>query len=235
MKLQKKFYPSDCIDEYLYEFVCRILENANVRLEFLKKMEQRYGVLLFGGCVRDYLMFGMEYEVRDLDFVIVGAESDSSLEKVIKQYLNFDEWKYNQFGGFKIITNNLSIDCWRIESTYAFRTKRLAMCAENLIDTPMLNIDRYVYSINERRFIANCNHFFPKEVDFHLYDEDHLEINLVRALYYSRKYNLKLSSAVKKKLKETVMNEIQKKKMIDFQEYHFKKEKIDLDDILRNF
>ena len=66
-----------------------------------------------------------------------------------------------------------------------------------------------------------------------MYLEELLEINLVRALVYSKKYNLKLSPAIKLKMKEVINDEKRKKKMKDFQIYHYKEEKINLNKIER--
>lgn len=56
---------------------------------------------------------------------------------------------------------------------------------------------------------------------------------MVRALVYSKKYNLKLSPAIKLKMKEVINDEKRKKKMKDFQIYHYKEEKINLNKIER--
>ena len=70
----------------------------------------------------------------------------------------------------------------------------------------------------------------PREIDFNLYIDELLEINLVRAMVYSKRYNLKLSSPIMLKLKEVLSDEKRKKKMEEFQLYHYKEEKVNLDE-----
>ena len=142
--------------------------------------------------------------------------------------------------------NDLTLDCWRLEDTYAFRRGKVKMDIEHLLDTPMLNIDRYAYNMGTMQYLLNCNvNTFPNEVDFNLYLEELLEINLVRALVYSKKYNLKLSPILHVNdliigaiwlytlIEIVIDDEKRKKKMKDFQIYHYKEEKINLNKIER--
>ena len=218
----------------LYDFIYEILETSGIPIEFFKYLESKYGVILFGGSVRDYIVFKGKYGVRDFDFVISGLENCNTLKELAEEYFAAFKWSYNQFGGVKIEVNDLTLDCWRLEDTYAFRRGKVKMDIEHLLDTPMLNIDRYAYNMGTMQYLLNCNvNTFPNEVDFNLYLEELLEINLVRALVYSKKYNLKLSPAIKLKMKEVINDEKRKKKMKDFQIYHYKEEKINLNKIER--
>lgn len=220
------------VDESFYKFVYKILEDSAIPIEFFKYLENKYRVVLFGGSVRDYLIFKGKCRIRDLDFVIEGLENSNILKELIEEYFGTIEWNYNQFGGVKIKANSVTLDCWRLEDTYAFRKGKVKMSVEQLLDTPMLNIDRYAYDMSIMRYVSDCNmDVFPNEVDFNLYVDELLELNLIRALVYSKKYNLKLSSTIKRKIKEVLSDEIRKKKMYEIQQYHYKEEKIDLDKI----
>lgn len=216
-----------------YDYVYGILEISDVPIDFFKYLEHEYGLILFGGSVRDYIVFKGNCEIRDFDFVIVGLENSNSLIEMVNEIFKGFKWDYNQFGGVKISTNGVSLDCWRLEDTYAFRKGKAEVSVEHLLDTPMLNIDRYAYDMNTMQYISHCNKNFPVEIDFHLYDAELLEINLVRAMVYSERYNLRLSSAIKLKIKEALTNETQTKKMRDFQLYHYKEEIINLDRIVQ--
>lgn len=219
-----------------HDYIYRILRVSDVPVDFFKHLESNYRLILFGGSVRDYIIFKEECKIRDLDFVIFGLKNSTMLEEMIKKNFNAFVCSYNQFGGVKVKTNGITLDCWRLEDTYAFRKKKVKMCVENLLDTPMLNIDRYAYDMSAMQYISGCNmNLLPSEVDFNLYDDDLLEINLVRAIIYSKKYHLKLSAAIKLKLKEVLNDEIRKKKMNDFQMHHYKEEKINLDMMEQEF
>lgn len=220
--------------ETLYDFVYEILETSDLPIDFFKYLESKYEVILFGGSVRDYIVFKGKRGIRDLDFVIFGLENFNMLKELTEKYFKTFEWNYNQFGGVKIKTDGVTLDYWRLEDTYAFRMGKVKMDVEHLLDTPMLNIDRFAYNMSTMQYLSDCNmNLFPNEVDFNLYVEELLEINLVRALVYSKKYNLKLSPTIKLKIKEVLNDKIRKKKMNDFQIYHYEEEKIDLNKVER--
>lgn len=214
-----------------YEYIYAILDSSGVSIDFFKYLENNYRVILFGGSVRDYLVFKEKCKIRDFDFVMAGLASDSELLKLIENNFKTFKWNHNHFGGIKIVTDSIALDFWRLENTYAFRKGKVKTGIEYLLDTPMLNIDRYAYDMNKKQYVSKCNMYpLPREIDFNLYIDELLEINLVRAMVYSKRYNLKLSSPIMLKLKEVLSDEKRKKKMEEFQLYHYKEEKVNLDE-----
>ena len=65
--------------------IYHILEEFNSSDAFLE-LEKKYNLILFGGAVRDFVFFPEQYEVRDLDFVMVGVESVASVKEILRQY-----------------------------------------------------------------------------------------------------------------------------------------------------
>lgn len=112
------------------------------------------------------------------------------------------------FGGYKIVfENNLVFDVWNLEDTWAFKTKRLPMSAENLMKSVYLNIDSLVYSVNTDTYLKSCDELYSaikrdRQIDI-LYDETPFEhLNLLRALVLRKKYDMLLSERLKTKFNE---------------------------------
>ena len=217
----------------LYDKIYETLENADFPIKFFKYLEKNYTVIVFGGCVRDFLFFRGDVRFRDLDYVICGMENNEKLIDLVNESFEAQEIHVNQFGGVKIVEKDISIDCWRLEDTYAFRKGKIqSIDVEHLLDTPMLNIDKYAYILNTKEYLNECNvHEFPKEIRFNLYIEDILELNLIRALIYSKKYGIKLSKPVREKIKMVYNDETRRKKIYQCQIDHYKTCIIDLDKI----
>ena len=220
------------MEQSFYNFVYRTLEICEISLDFFYYIERNYKLIVFGGSVRDYLYFEERYQVRDFDFVIAGLENKKMLISLIKKYFKNLKYSVNQFDGFKIITENITLDCWRLDDTYAFCRGKAEKGVEQLLNTTMLNIDCYAYDMSERQYVSKCNeNVFPHVIDFNLYIEELLEINLVRALIYSRKYNLRLSTQIKEKLRVVMHDEIRKEKMMNFLDTHYDKEIINWNEV----
>lgn len=182
------------------------IENVHTAYGFLQSIMQDATVYLFGGGVRDYLDDTLDIS-RDLDFVIESKSSKLDISKYIVdcEYVSYSK---NRFGGYKIVfENNLVFDVWNLEDTWAFKTKRLQMSAENLMESVYLNIDSLVYSVNTGTYLKSCDELYSaikrdRQIDI-LYDETPFEyLNLLRALVLRKKYDMLLSERLKTKLNE---------------------------------
>lgn len=208
----------------LYEKIYHILEEFNSSDAFLE-LEKKYNLILFGGAVRDFVFFPEQYEVRDLDFVMVGVESVASVKEILRQYFTLSQMKYNQFGGIKICTPQINFDIWRLEDTRAFQQGFMEAEERNLLKTVFLNIDAYAYHMNKKQYLDHCNeNRFPTEIDVVLEDWGCLEVNLLRALVYAQKYEMPLSARLKQLLKMQLSDPETLERMKAMQLYHFKKE-----------
>jgi len=213
----------------LYEKVYSILDEYNSSDAFLE-LEKKYNLILFGGVVRDFVFFPNEYAIRDLDFVVVGAESSNSIKKVLQQYFMPSQIKINQFGGIKICMPQISFDVWKLEETRAFQKGLVKIGEKNLLKTVFLNIDAYAYHMNKKEYLNHCNEKeFPAVIDTVLEDWSSLNINLLRALVYAQKYKISLSDRLKKLLKMQLLNSKELERMKKMQIYHFKREVFQLE------
>ena len=179
------------------------IENVHPAHSFLQSIMQDATVYLFGGGVRDYLDDTLDIS-RDLDFVI---ESKSSKLDISKYIVDCECVSYskNRFGGYKIVfANSLVFDVWNLEDTWAFKTNRLSMSAENLMESVYLNIDSLVYSVTTDTYLKGCDKLYStmkkeRQIDI-LYDETPFEhLNLLRALVLRKKYDMLLSERLKTK------------------------------------
>ena len=182
--LYKKVIDKILSEQPLYLMLNEILSYANV--------------YLFGGAVRNYLDDDFE-NVRDLDFVIDFKNNNYSLEKILTKNTKF---KKNIFGGYKILSNNICIDMWEMKDTWAFKENKICVSVHNLTKTVFLNIDGIIYSMNDRDYINNCNQKYfdirkKNILDTVLEKNPCVELNLLRALVFGKKYDMEFSSNLK--------------------------------------
>ena len=155
-----------------------------------------YKVIVFGGFVRDYLFKG-EYNYRDVD-IVVDIKSDI-LKTAIKKYIEKAIISVNRFNGYKIQFENVSVDLWALEDTWAIKHKFFGK--EQLLDTVYLNIDAYAYDLSTNTYIDNCNiKPKPTEIDIRFAINPNENLNLIRCLVLSKKYKLQISTLLQKKL-----------------------------------
>ncbi|ALZ59308.1 MULTISPECIES: hypothetical protein [Bacillus cereus group] len=171
----------------------RILSNRPNARKLISSLDENAELLLFGGCIRDYIDNRFSEVPRDFDIVI-----NTQGLNVEEYVLGFEKisCKRNKFGGYKIAADNLKFDIWELDKTWAFK-ERIIECNEiaDLNKTVFLNIDSIFYNLNTgdlydedfRNAIAN------NELDIVLDKNPYPELNLARAFRYKNKYNLRFS------------------------------------------
>lgn len=179
---------------------------------FLENIMSDATVYLFGGAVRDFLDGRLDSS-RDIDFVIEANSTDYlNIEEYLKP-LNNITYKKNRYDGYKIFFNNqLTVDIWNLNDTWAFKTNKLIPSAANLMKSVYLNVDALVYSLNSDSFLDNCNITYINLIKNHLLDivfeETPFEdLNLLRALVFKKKYSLELSSKLSHRLMYYIEND----------------------------
>lgn len=91
--------------------------------------------VLFGGVLRDLVVFGNRQGPRDFDIVVdVNAEElfDLFHPKVRRR---------TRFGGLQILHDGWPLDIWPLDRTWAFRHMAIAPTFENLPKTTFLNVE----------------------------------------------------------------------------------------------
>lgn len=149
--------------------------------------------LLIGGVLREYKENKLEELPRDFDIVV-----NSTQDKLIKSISPYNPHR-NRFGGYKISYNNLIIDVWCLQDTWAYK-KKLVKCRLNeyslrLQDTVFLNIDSIVYNLTQdiwydERYQEAMR---TKVLDVVLKENPQIPLNIVRSIIYSKKYSMQIS------------------------------------------
>lgn len=205
-----------------------IISQYSEAKSLLETLENNGDLFLFGGAVREY--FDNEYNrmPRDFDLVFQKKDKNIDLDKIMK---NFTYTK-NRFNGYKIHFDNLEFDVWNLEDTWAFKEKKMDTnnldYSENLQNTVFLNIDSIVYNLTKEKLYGD--EYFKamnnRELDIVLDETPFIELNLLRALVFKQKYNMKFSDNLNHKFYDFF--ESQKKVAINnlyqVQMKHYKRE-----------
>ncbi len=157
---------------------------------FIELVSQRTDVFLFSGIIRNYFL--KNSIIRDVDIVI---ESDDKIQSLLKKY----EYRINSFGGYKVRINNMEIDIWRMDRTWAINYHQTILnfdLEKYIPNTAFFNFSAIIYSINKKEFIYT-KHFLrflrDKKMDAVYIPNANDHLCVVNSFYYSDKYNLKFS------------------------------------------
>lgn len=205
------------------ENVIDIVREDNQTEHLLARLKDNFHVIVFGGAVRDVL-FGYEKNIRDIDFVLyprkcIGDREQEDLLKEIIQVEFKSRVGQNQFGGYKIGSGRTTLDLWLLKDTWAFKHNLLEATPENLLKSVYLNIDAYALDYFSGEFIARCNQRRNRVIDIVLEKSACEELNLLRAVVFQKKYNMRLSNRITEKL--DIM--LQHWQMIETQIYEIEK------------
>ncbi len=217
----------------LRKYVCKYLfYNINAQ-SFFYEICNKYDVVLFGGCVRDIIYNKLE-NWRDIDIVLCNKKGKNLCLK--DTMLNFQQKyfdmniKKNQFGGYKVKFGDLTFDLWMLADTWAFREGILLSERDNLLKSVFLNIDGYAYDWNQNLFLEQCDRKKISMIDIVLEKNPNVLLNLIRAQYLSRKYDIPLSQRLLKKIEYEKSKVNYKKKCIDVQLKHYGKVVINMEE-----
>lgn len=173
-------------------------------IQLLTELAKTFNIVFFGGVVRD-ILYGHERQIRDIDLVLYpksGHNSDRQ-DELLKRTIEVicgNGYRYNQFHGYKITGKVNSMDIWLLKDTWAFQQNLLAASPANLLQSVYLNIDAYAWNYNERKFISHCDVKTIKSIDIVLEKNACEWLNLIRAVVFSSKYDISLSSLIIGKL-----------------------------------
>lgn len=216
----KKFYND------FYE----VMSNYNNAKVLMEELESSGEVILFGGAVRDYIDNNYKKLPRDFDIVYKKKSDKIGLDKLLSKF----NYKKNRFNGYKVGIDGLEFDIWDIDDTWAFKQNKIKcnknQYVEKLTETVFLNIDSIIFNINESKFDGDkyIDAIENKYLDIILEENPFLELNLLRAILYKRKYEMSLSN----KLIELFRNFIENNSdyidiLYNLQIDHYNVEKID--------
>lgn len=155
---------------------------------------------LFGGVLRDLMIYGASAKPRDLDIVV------SSVTKGMEQLFQRTLKRKNRFGGYCLDSEGWLFDVWELSSTWGFRNGVVtARGFEDLPKTTFLNIHAVVAEIapaaGKRRRIYSSGFFdavASRTVDVNCEANPFPGLCVVRALLAAAKFDFSIAPRLAK-------------------------------------
>lgn len=160
--------------------------------------KKNWEAVLFGGVPRG-VHKSPAYSPRDLDIVVAdqhfGAFSDFFAPYIVRE---------TRFGGIHLEWNEIEIDAWPLESTWAFRKKLIPEAGfESLVKTTFFNADALAVDLvsrkNKGRKIYECGFFdawHERVLEINLEENPFPELCVVRGLQLADHYHFRFSPRV---------------------------------------
>lgn len=136
----------------LRERITRFLANHSARKvplhQALQRIEQKsWSAVIFGGVLRDLLVFGNSERPRDVDVVVRDANF-SELELVFRDLI----YEKTRFGGLRLRAKGWLIDVWALPDTWAFRQGLMPRVSfDHLVQTTFLDVEAAAVEIAPHR------------------------------------------------------------------------------------
>lgn len=174
----------------------------NNRVEmFLHELNVNHNTFLFSGILRNFFLNVFETP-RDLDIIISRANFSSDLIYLMKRY---GDYRMNSYGGYKLEIDNLKIDIWFIEDTWALKYGIVDVRKFNTIEKAVLystffNFSSILYDFKKNEFIYDdifSNFLKSKTMDIVLKENPSEILCVINIIYYAEKYKLNLSNKTK--------------------------------------
>jgi hypothetical protein len=173
-------------------YLQRIL-NHNI-YEAIDRLSVATDVYIFSGVIRNFFLKVSDY--RDLD-IVLADDID------VRNYFENSRIRQNSFGGFKIYSNDTSIDLWTVNKTWAFKHQSTFQfqLKELMPSTAFFNFSAIIYSFRERKFYASyrfCQFLRDKKIDLVYEPNANLPLCVVNTFYYEDKLGLKVAARMKR-------------------------------------
>lgn len=184
----------------LQKLIYQYFGQASASYDLYRYLHDIGEVYLLGGVARE--LYNYKYSknsritpVRDIDIVVNLKENYQLLDSLMKNF----PYKLNRFGGYKIEINNVKIDIWEIQKTWAYRNNIIKYGRNNmglnLQNTVFLNYDAIIYYSNKNRFYSKkykeC--LEKKVLDIVLSKNPEVYLNLLRTIEFKVKTGYSLS------------------------------------------
>lgn len=173
--------------------------NKNIEsgvISMIYELEKYSDVYFFSGVIRDFFL--NKNKIRDIDIVL-------SRKCPIEEIFADSVISKNSFGGYKIITTSITIDIWYLNESWAFKHQRTLdfELEKQIASTAFFNFSAVIFDLKNKNF-NHTIHFLrflrDKEIDIVFQPNQNTKLCVVNTLYYADKFNLKISSKLKKYL-----------------------------------
>lgn len=196
--MDKKLIDIKSISDQNESFLQYLRESIDTEARlFLDEISKISEIYVFSGVIRNYFI-NYKGKIRDLD-IVYRTEDINELTEVLANY----SFKINSFGGYKIDIGNINIDFWDINKTWGLNYSNLYLDLDKqyfLPETSFFNFSSVIFDYQKRNFIVSkefIKFLKKRELDYVLEDNPLPILCLVNILYYSSKYNLKISKRLK--------------------------------------
>ncbi len=121
--------------------------------EVLNCMQSLGETAIFGGMLRDLLLYGERGFKSDVDLVVAGDQ------EALGGALRIFSTERTSFGGYRLNYKHSKIDIWCLQETWAIKEGLIAgRSFQDLVKTTFFNWDAVAYLVNERKFIFGENY-----------------------------------------------------------------------------
>ena len=174
------------IEEVFNIYLESLFYKSELKKRFWKEIICKTNSYIFGGVIVDFLNKNSNH--RDIDIVV-----ESLTENQLKELSKY-QFQQNSFGGYKISIDNLIIDLWFLDKTWAFkRNNYLNLDLYKLLpSTSFFSSTAIIFSIKEkklyykdsfRQFVEN------KKIDIIFEENPYPELCIVKSYqYYIQKF-----------------------------------------------
>ncbi len=112
--------------------------------ELFESLKEEGDILIFGGAVRDIIT---NTSPRDYDFVV--DLKRKPLDKILSDF-NYN-YRKNSFGGYKVFIEDMMVDVWSLENTWAFKKGLIPASPQNLPYTVFFNINSVAVDLTNKK------------------------------------------------------------------------------------
>lgn len=161
-------------------------------MAFIDQLAQDHAVYFFSGIIRDFFLRRKEKN-RDIDIMIDGEEN--SVERILQNYT----FRQNSFGGYKVRVGAGDVDLWHIKNTWALTHGQTVIDFElhtYIPQTAFFNFSSIIYDYKAKKFhfTVHFQRFLrDRHIDVVYLPNPNQALCVVNTIYYSKKYNLKIS------------------------------------------
>ena len=144
---QKSYFYIDGQARSFKLFLDRFILTPNVR-NSIEEISKHSSVYIFSGIIRDFLT-GVIDVVRDCDIVINPGQDF----KIPVSLLRKARYERNQFGGLKIMGDDMSLDVWFLENTWGIVKEGDIPEVDSLLKRTFFNFSSIVFDYTNEKFI----------------------------------------------------------------------------------
>lgn len=167
----------------------------NKAKELVNCVSNQVPLYVYSGVIRNFLLGYLNN--RDIDFVAV----DTYKVRIPISLLRNVTLKKNNFNGYKLVFNRLTIDWWDIERTWGILREGMKGTVNSLLKTAFFNFSAIAYDYNKRRFIISddfCKFLSTHTMEIVYAKNPRIDTCIVNALYYADNFEFAIGNSLRK-------------------------------------